>query len=329
MTIPIYKKKQLIEIVSNSIEECGWNVLFLNNEDPYEIYVYSGDRNLKLRIIIYNITHGGKTRSEDEYRIQIKETTIDEKVNFVTLLLGYYDALEVYAGFDIEKHKNAAYSASTQIKKEALDNAYKNRFSIYNNSKDEIVVAFRPEFFMEYVLNRRQLHEFGDYASDMKILNSIIEENRDVNQAVLDEISENRKKVVINVTKRVRDSSFKERILVAYSHKCAICGLQLKLIDAAHVLPVGVDDSNDETSNGIALCALHHRAYDRALVTFDEKYDVLHNTKKIEEIKTIGHDGGLDKFLKNLNEKIALPPSVSDRPHVEFIKKANNYRGWN
>jgi putative restriction endonuclease len=311
----IYKKNELIEIVVRAIYECGWNVLYLNNEHPYEIRVYNEDRNINLRIIIYNITHGGKTRDKDEYRIQIKEATIEEKPNYVTLLLGYYDPLGVFAGFDTDKHKEAAYSASSQIKKEALDNAYKNSFSIYNNSKDEIVVAFKPEFFMEY-------------AEDMDKLNTIIEENRDINQSILNEISESRKKVVINVTKRVRDSSFRERILVAYSYKCAVCGLQMKLIDAAHILPVGVDDSNDATSNGIALCALHHRAYDRALVAFDEDYDVIYNDERFDELKAIGHDAGLEKFIEDLNEKIILPPAVTDRPHVELVKKANNYRGW-
>ena len=33
----------------------------------------------------------------------------------------------------------------------------------------------------------------------------------------------------------------------------------------------------DEIDNGISLCALHHSAYDRSLIYFDEKLDILIN----------------------------------------------------
>lgn len=46
--------------------------------------------------------------------------------------------------------------------------------------------------------------------------------------------------------------------------------MQLRLIDAAHILPVGAKDSNDEVNNGLCLALTYYRAYDRCLIYLDE-----------------------------------------------------------
>ena len=37
---------------------------------------------------------------------------------------------------------------------------------------------------------------------------------------------------------------------------------------------------------------------------------------------------GIDRFKRDLLPTILLPPAISDRPHVEYIKTANRIRGW-
>jgi putative restriction endonuclease len=104
--------------------------------------------------------------------------------------------------------------------------------------------------------------------------------------------------------------------------------MQLKLVDAAHIVPVSSDSSTDDTANGIALSALYHRAYDKGLVTFNEQYQIIVNTNEMKKLKDIGFDGGMDKFIKDLRPIINVPPAISDRPNVAFIKEANKLRGW-
>ncbi len=132
---------------------------------------------------------------------------------------------------------------------------------------------------------------------------------------------------VVSVKKKIRDNSFKSRILTSYSNHCAFCGIQLKLIDAAHIVPVQ-HDGTDETSNGIALCALHHRAFDRNLVTFNGDYQIIYNEQQFDKLREIGLDGGSDRFVDDLRAVIHLPPSINDRPHVNYINLANRIRGW-
>ena len=64
------------------------------------------------------------------------------------------------------------------------------------------------------------------------------------------------------------DREFKANIFQAYDRRCAICGLDLRInnepvdLDAAHIRWRAQCGPNC-TSNGLALCTLHHKAFDR------------------------------------------------------------------
>jgi putative restriction endonuclease len=107
-----------------------------------------------------------------------------------------------------------------------------------------------------------------------------------------------------------------------------VCGIQLKLVEAAHIIPVNHERSTDETCNGLALCVLHHKAYDQALITVKDDYSILLNQFQIVELKQSKLDEGLSGFSQSLRPLILLPPAVSDRPHIEYIRIANHIRGW-
>lgn len=72
-------------------------------------------------------------------------------------------------------------------------------------------------------------------------------------------------------TKARRDPDFRRAVLRAYEYRCAMCGWDGQLetvaigIDAAHVRWWAYGGP-DELTNGLALCALHHRAFDRGVV---------------------------------------------------------------
>lgn len=86
--------------------------------------------------------------------------------------------------------------------------------------------------------------------------------------------------------------------------------------------------STDETHNGLALCTLHHRAYDQALITMDENYAVVFNKAQAVELGHLGLAAGVEKFKENLRSEILVPDALSDRPHVDYIRLANRIRGW-
>ena len=82
------------------------------------------------------------------------------------------------------------------------------------------------------------------------------------------------------------------------------------------------------TANGLALCALHHKAYDIALITLNRQYDIIHNEKKFAHLRQIGLDGEIERFISELKPFIHLPPAINDRPHIDYITISNLIRGW-
>lgn len=82
------------------------------------------------------------------------------------------------------------------------------------------------------------------------------------------------------IQRRKRDPAFRDSILRIYEHRCAVCGYDAILgitdlgIEAAHIHwhSHGGPDSED---NGIALCANHHKAFDRGALTLDDDHRIL------------------------------------------------------
>jgi putative restriction endonuclease len=74
-----------------------------------------------------------------------------------------------------------------------------------------------------------------------------------------------------------RDPDFRNRVLQAYGYQCAVCGFDLRVgmsgapigIQAAHIKWKQAQGP-DEISNGIALCALHHKLLDKGALHVTE-----------------------------------------------------------
>jgi putative restriction endonuclease len=66
---------------------------------------------------------------------------------------------------------------------------------------------------------------------------------------------------------RLHQTAFRERVVRAYQHHCAICRLKRdELLDAAHIMPDSDPLGEPAVRNGVALCRLHHAAFDKYLI---------------------------------------------------------------
>ena len=81
---------------------------------------------------------------------------------------------------------------------------------------------------------------------------------------------------VLVKTRRVQ-SFFRAAVLTSYENRCALTGLAIpELLNASHIIPWSVDEKRRaDPRNGICLNALHDRAFDRGLITFDEGLHVI------------------------------------------------------
>ena len=327
---PRLSQQQLLESVLEAVEESGWQAIIFETEKPFLIRIFNEeiDKSFSLRIYIWNVTHGGGVaRAEDELRIQITPSPITISGDERTILLGWHAGYQVFVGFDTNRHVNqASASPSIQIKEQALVEAHRHSFATYDKDNGEIAIAFQPVFFVDYALNATTLHATGTMPNEVELLDQIdsVSEDRIAEVASTKE----RKEVITQIKKKYRDSRFRAKVLSAYDRTCAMCGLQLRLVEASHILPVAAPQSPDSTTNGVALCVLHHKAYDRNLVSFDDSYRIEVSEKRVNELTRDNFISGLIEFRANLKPVISLPADQRDYPNPELINKSREYRGW-
>jgi putative restriction endonuclease len=129
---------------------------------------------------------------------------------------------------------------------------------------------------------------------------------------------EARRAYVTAVTqRRVHQQGFRERVLQAYETQCAICRLRHEeLLEAAHILPDGHPRGEPIVPNGLALCKLHHAAFDRHILGISP-------TLKVEVRLDILSEADGPMLLHGLQKvqgtSIVTPRSVLLRPRAEFL----------
>lgn len=79
------------------------------------------------------------------------------------------------------------------------------------------------------------------------------------------------------VLTRLSQSFFRRAVLASYRNSCCVCGLDLPpLLVASHIKPWAVSEgTRTDPENGLCLCALHDRAYDRGLLSVTAAYEVV------------------------------------------------------
>ncbi|HEX6348520.1 MAG TPA: HNH endonuclease [Candidatus Dormibacteraeota bacterium] len=85
--------------------------------------------------------------------------------------------------------------------------------------------------------------------------------------ASADDVAARRKYTARLVRQRLHQADFRLRVLAAYRRQCAMCRLRhAELLDAAHIVGDTEPLGEPAVSNGLALCKLHHAAFDSQIV---------------------------------------------------------------
>lgn len=116
---------------------------------------------------------------------------------------------------------------------------------------------------------------------------------------------------------RLHQPAFRTRVLLAYETRCAVCELTHgALLDAAHIVPDTEERGLPTTSNGLALCKIHHAAYDQNMLGVSPDYRVSIDRDVLEEV-----DGPMLRHgIQEMHGRtIVLPRRVADRPDRELL----------
>ncbi|MBI1900259.1 MAG: HNH endonuclease [Planctomycetia bacterium] len=328
--MPAISPQQLVDAILDAIAQsrhAGILVSALRTHPrKFAVTGPSGDDSL-LWVYAWTLTFGGRTSLPHEFRIQMTTVRSPLALNPFgpTLLVGYDPDLRLLGGFDLRRHRTfTTGSPSVQIDRRVLEKALQDGLSFDRKGNDEIAVGIRPDQFMDYALTAEQLHRYGKQAATFGLLEKAASLKRIPPQEI-EVLSQERQRIVQTVSRLSRNANFRQQVIDAYQNRCAVTRAQLRLVDAAHILPVGVPGSVDHVRNGIALSPTYHRAFDGGLIFLDEEYRMHTNPLRERHLQELGLAAGLESFKATLG-RIHLPQDRQQWPRPEFIRKANEHR---
>ncbi|HEY3674052.1 MAG TPA: HNH endonuclease [Acidimicrobiia bacterium] len=118
---------------------------------------------------------------------------------------------------------------------------------------------------------------------------------------------------------RLHQAAFRRRVLVAYRSACTICRLgHHELLDAAHILPDRHERGTPVVSNGLALCKIHHAAFDANILGIrpDDVVEIRHEILEERDGPMLRH--GLQELH---GATITAPKRLADRPDAERLEE--------
>jgi putative restriction endonuclease len=116
---------------------------------------------------------------------------------------------------------------------------------------------------------------------------------------------------------RLHQFRFRRDVLRAYRSRCTVCALrEPALVQAAHIVEDPHEAGISAVVNGLALCAIHHLAYDRNLMGIDPD-GVVHIASRLRHER----DGPmLREGLQGFHGRPITPPTrAAERPDPQRL----------
>ncbi|WP_327399778.1 HNH endonuclease [Streptomyces sp. NBC_01288] len=120
---------------------------------------------------------------------------------------------------------------------------------------------------------------------------------------------------------RRRDRRMRELVLTAYEYRCAFCGYDGRI----GAVPVGLEAAHvrwwafggpDDVDNGLCLCSLHHKLFDKGVLGVDDTHRILVSQR------FVGHSTAAREHVLALAGRPVIGPQSSARP------VAAGHRAW-
>lgn len=143
-------------------------------------------------------------------------------------------------------------------------------------------------------------------------------QNLESTGADVDEVT--KRYVLLETRRRLHQPVFRGLVMRAYETRCAVCTLRHSvLLDAAHIVPDANEAGVAAVRNGLALCKIHHAAYDAGIIGVSPDFQISVRADVLEEI-----DGPMLEFgLKGLHGQSlrVLPTARKERPDRDLLER--------
>ncbi len=124
------------------------------------------------------------------------------------------------------------------------------------------------------------------------------------------------------VKTRIHQAAFRENVMTAYANHCTVCKLKrVELVEAAHIV-ADSDGGPPVVTNGMAMCKLHHAAFDANVLGIRPDLTVAIRLDVLEEVDGPMLTHGLQDFHNR--PLLYTPPRQADMPNVEFLDRRFN-----
>lgn len=143
--------------------------------------------------------------------------------------------------------------------------------------------------------------------------------------AEIDQRAPAREYATVAAKRRLHQHRFRRLVVHAYRTRCAVCRLRHEsLLDAAHILEDRHERGLPEVPNGLALCKIHHTAYDVNILGISPDYRVHIRADILME-----RDGPMLKWgLQEMDGGLlSAPRDESQKPNRDFLaERFNRFR---
>lgn len=129
-----------------------------------------------------------------------------------------------------------------------------------------------------------------------------------------------RRYLITETKRRLHQPVFASQVMLAYETRCAVCTLaHRELLDAAHIVPDRDLLGLPVVQNGLALCKIHHAAYDRNILGIRPDYVVEIHQRLLDEVDGPMLTHGLQAHH---GERLRqLPRSRVERPDPDRLEQ--------
>ncbi len=331
---------RLVDLFSQNLEQLGATIIRSERPErrrPASLKVVTSEATTDCSVFLWTITAGGGgggERPRNERRIQVTNAnSMSLRPGIRTLLGGWSPEFEVFAFWDARRHtRYSPNSPSLQVKSNTLEAANRVGIATYLRPAGnglEVVVAVHPDSLLWYIQHGSPLHNAERDALGVETLVSATPDvERELIDSAADEFEAARRYDLVETMRAYREAKFKPAVLRAYRNRCAVCGYALKLVDAAHIVPVSHPRSIDCVTNGLALCRLHHGAYDNGLLGIRSDFSIVVHPQVRTRLAELHLDSGLEDFTRRLPSQISLPTEIEVRPQPDFLRLGLEARRW-
>ncbi len=280
-----------------------------------------------VRIYLWTLTADRSTegaRPPGEFKIQIILPDMGargdiETADLPTSLLGYSPDFGAFVAWEARLYRNVAYSANVQVRDPLLTEARDTGWAVASPRRlrrgdgEEVRVAFTPGNLFHYLRvsraadqrdlrgRRREAFMLSQTPNAAGGLRTLPRED-----AALDEFVEQQRKRT-RATRLARLATFGPKVKEQYDHACALCGLQLEIVEGAHVVPAYEAESRDEVWNGIAFCPNHHALFDARVFVVGPDLRARVDHAVAEFLRESGRARGLDALTRLDGHRLARP----------------------